>query len=62
MIGGHPAIGAVANYVSAGQQKVEYITWIDIPTAACCSASKCRGPVCRLPAAPPRTDSVAFAL
>ena len=30
-IGGHPAISAVADYVSAGQQKVEYITWIDAP-------------------------------
>jgi hypothetical protein len=28
-IGGQLALSAVADYVSAGQQMVEYITWID---------------------------------
>ncbi len=28
-IGGKPALSAVANYVQAGRQMVEYITWID---------------------------------
>jgi hypothetical protein len=61
-IGEHPAISAVADYVSAGQQKVEYITWIDGPN--CRVLFSVQMPVGQFTAFQPRFDelirSVAF--
>ena len=55
-IGGHPAIGAVADYVSAGQLKVEYITWIDAPN--CRVLFSVQMPVGQFPAFQPLFDEL----
>jgi hypothetical protein len=55
-IGGRPALGAVADYVSAGQQMVEYITWIDGERSRVLFSA--RMPAAELPAFQSRFDAV----
>jgi hypothetical protein len=55
-IGGQPPLSAVADYVSAGRQMVEYITWIDGERSRVNFSA--RMPASELPAFQSRFDDV----
>jgi len=55
-IGGKPALSAVADYVRAGQQMVEYLTWIEGPKSRVLFNS--RMPATALPGFQNRFDTV----